>query len=398
DVYINGGPTKSPCQAGKIEYGNYIFQVTIPSGATMLSTDVITDRGFSVLNGIIYGYSGPHGQSVGPCGSDTVQLIPYDDTPNAGGVYKVWVTRQTDYYANGNKFVPGSTKTDNFRIKPSIVAETGTINAYKFYDKNANGVWDNDEVPLANWLMALSPGTSKLTTIDGLAPYANIAAGTYSVTEGHGSGAWVQSGSSVDGIPTANSPEQTIANLVLAGGETINVEFGNYCTCGGGRTLTFWSGAAGQLKLADGTGMNPEFSLMNGLNLRTATGANFALPVASPEATNYTALQSWLLGATDTNMAYLLSAQLAALRLSVEAGYVSTSNFYKPFGGTIAQLITTANALLSSGVCGTTCNTAAASQLRTDQETVKTYLEQINGGALTVKSTPCAFKFTLPVS
>ena len=398
DVYLNGGPTKSPCQAGKIETGNYFFQVTSPSGATLLSTDAITDRGFSVLDGVIYGYSGPHGHSVGPCGSDTVQLIPYDDSPNQGGVYKVWVTRQTDYYANGNKFVPGSTKTDNFRIKPSVVAETGTINAYKFYDKNADGVWDNDEVPLANWLMTLSPGSSKLTNIDGLAAYDNLAADTYSVTEGHGGALWVQSGSSVDGVLTANSPEQTVSNLVLAGGETINVEFGNYCTCVGGKTIAFWTGSAGQLKLADGTGMAPEFSLMNGLNLRNANGSNLVLPTATPEATNYAALQAWLTAANNTNMAYLLSANLAALRLSVEGGYVNTNNFYKPFGGTVAQLISTANALLSSGVCGTTCSTTAASQLRTDQETVSNYLAQINAGAAMVKSTPCAYKFTLPLN
>lgn len=400
DVYLNGGPTKAPCSAGRIETGNYFFQVTSPSGATLLSTDLITDRGFSTLNGVIFGYSGPHGQSVGPCGSDTVQLIPYDDTPNAGGVYKVWVTRQTDYYSNGNRFAPGSTKTDNFRIKPSIVSETGTINAYKFYDKNANGIWDGDEVPLRNWLMTLTPpdpGTSKLTNIDGLAAFDGLTPDTYSVLEGLGGGTWVHSGTSVDGVPT--DPVQNPAtNLVLGAGETINVEFGNYCTCGsGGKTLGFWSNPNGELKLNDGLGMNYEFAILNGLNLRTSTGANFYLNTALPQATNYTALRTWLLGATATNMAYMLSAQLAAMRLDVEAGYVNPNNFYQPFGGTIAQLITTANTLLSNGVCGTTCDTTAASQLRTDQETVKNYLDALNNGATVVKAQPCAYKFYLPV-
>ena len=46
----------------------------------------------------------------GEDGGATVQLFPYDDTPNNGGVYKVWVTPvdALDCDAPGNKncFVP----------------------------------------------------------------------------------------------------------------------------------------------------------------------------------------------------------------------------------------------------------------------------------------------------
>lgn len=400
DVYLNGGPTKAPCSAGKIETGNYYFQVTSPSGDTLLSSDAITDRGFSTANGVIFGYTGPHGHSVGPCGSDTVQLIPYDDTPNPGGVYKVWVTRQTDYNPSSTTgsfgFVPGNTKTDNFRIKPHVVSEYGTINVYKFYDKNANGMWDGDEIPLPNWFMTLSPpGSGKLTDVDGLARYENLTPDTYSALEGLGGGTWVQSGSVVDGVPT-QTLQNPITGLVLTAGETINVEFGNYCTCGsGGKTLAFWTGATGQTKLNDGVGMASEFKLLNGPALRRDNGLQFNLDLLQTEADNYVALHDWLLGAgASTNVAYKLSVQLALMKLNVEAGYVNKNNFYKPYGGTIADLILQASTLLTNAQCGATCNPAGGTQLNTDQQTLTTLLEQLNGNAKVVKAKPCTYRFS----
>lgn len=406
DVYLMGGPTHDPCEAGKIDNGNYYFQVTSPSGSTLLSTDGIVNRGFSMLDGLIVGYSGPHGHSVGPCGSDTVQLIPFSNTPNEGGVYKVWVTHQEDYAPGSGKhgFVPGNTKTDNFRIKPYVVSYTGTINAYKFYDKNANGVWDGDEIPLRNWLMTLTPpdpGTSKLTDSNGRAQFAALNPDTYSVTEGFFGGRWVQSGSSVDGVLTSNSPENPITNVVLHAGETINVEFGNYCTCPSrGKTLGYWSNQNGQAKLNDvdtqqayATNMTREFGLLNDLHLRTATGDDFDLNPANSDADNYAAFRAWLLAGNATNMAYMLSVQLATMQLNVEAGFVNPDNFYIPSGGTIAELITDANdALAADGY------TPDGDPNRALQEELKNYLDQLNNGATVVMSKPCYYKFYLPTT
>ena len=38
-----------------------------------------------------------------------MQVAPFDDTPNNGGEYKLWITRKSDYEANGS-FKPGSIK------------------------------------------------------------------------------------------------------------------------------------------------------------------------------------------------------------------------------------------------------------------------------------------------
>ena len=57
----------------------------------------------------------------------TVQLFPYADTPDGGGVYKVWVTRTADLNCatdgNRNCFVPVDSKVDNFTLRSSRVAE-----------------------------------------------------------------------------------------------------------------------------------------------------------------------------------------------------------------------------------------------------------------------------------
>ena len=56
-----------------------------------------------------------------------MQLIPFADTPNNGGVYKVWVTPTDllDCSAPGNKhcFVPRFSKTDNFKVKDDVPIE-----------------------------------------------------------------------------------------------------------------------------------------------------------------------------------------------------------------------------------------------------------------------------------
>jgi cysteine-rich repeat protein len=125
DVYLDGGPSENaPNGAAALAAGDYYFQVTDPSGKVLLSSDAIECRRIRVsADGVIVeAYPGPGG-----CGHDTgvdadygtslgaitVQLFPYDDTPNPGGVYKVWVT-PVEFYDDG--FVPRYSKTDVFKV------------------------------------------------------------------------------------------------------------------------------------------------------------------------------------------------------------------------------------------------------------------------------------------
>ena len=101
-VYLDGGPGPgAPQTAAGLDDGTYVFQVTDPSGKKLLSTDEARCRQFVVTDGIITsvvatGCEHNTGLDVDH-GATTVQLMPYLDTPNNGGVYKVWATKVEDY-------------------------------------------------------------------------------------------------------------------------------------------------------------------------------------------------------------------------------------------------------------------------------------------------------------
>jgi hypothetical protein len=148
DVYLDGGPGPgAPQHAAGLDDGAYVFQVTDPSGKTLLSTDIAECRQFTVSNGIITSTapsSCPHatGADVDHPPAITVQLFPYNDTPNPGGEYKVWATRRDDFLlgcsslgvpnglavvdcgaktkGNAHGFIPRHSKTDNFKVRGSI--------------------------------------------------------------------------------------------------------------------------------------------------------------------------------------------------------------------------------------------------------------------------------------
>ena len=398
DVYLSGGPgPNAPCTAAGMDDGVYVYQITNPSGSVVLSSDDPSHREFTVSGGVIVS-ANDHPTVASLCGGVGVQMAPFDDTPNNGGVYKAWVTRKSDFIANGNTFAPGSTKTDNFHVKePAIVPRTADILVYKFYDANANGAWDPDEVPLFGWAMNVqnadaSVNATQLTeSPDGLTTFAELdpAGNPFSVTEGTAGGSWHQSASIVNGAPTA-TPTNPVTGLNLVADETTEVIFGNYCTChSGGKNKTWWASSSGQTKINDGATMNPEFNMLNAAYLRNANGSNFALDTLHvAQATNFIALQNWLLNVSTTNMAYALSVQLAVMKLNIDAGYVNGKNFYVPFGGTIAQLVSDANAALQADA-----NTPLGDPNRALQEELKNDLELLNNNANIVQYHACKYGF-----
>ena len=94
DVYISGGPQNK--NAAGLPDGTYYFQVTDPSGGTLLSTDSAICRQVTVLGGHVDGATGPaceHADGTfNPAnGTLPVQLFPFSPTPNAGNEYKAWL-------------------------------------------------------------------------------------------------------------------------------------------------------------------------------------------------------------------------------------------------------------------------------------------------------------------
>jgi hypothetical protein len=159
-VYLNGGPGPgAPCTASGLPNGPYYFQVTNPSGTALLSTDPITNREVIVSGGVITSTTGTHQTRNGVCGSRIVALVPFADTPNPGGEYKVWLTPVGLYdplLSGFFGFLAPFSKTDTFKVKTSSgpIPAQSVIRGTKFYDFTENGVRDPtvpEEVPIPGW-------------------------------------------------------------------------------------------------------------------------------------------------------------------------------------------------------------------------------------------------------
>lgn len=156
DVYLDGGPGPgAPQGAAGLPDGTYYFQVTDPSGKTLLSTDPLNCRQFIVAAGIITGVTGACFHSTGfdnDHGATTVQLMPYNDTPNNGGEYKAWAMNILDLPSGCNPanvdcakgthgFINSKSKTDNYKVRGTA----REIDTRFFPDLNKNGYKDDGE-------------------------------------------------------------------------------------------------------------------------------------------------------------------------------------------------------------------------------------------------------------
>jgi hypothetical protein len=223
---------------------------------------------------------------------------------------------------------------------------TPFVQVRKFCDANANGLRDPLESGISNWPITFTPDPnvcSGVTDLNGMLLCADLPVGTYDVSEG-GKDGCLQTSTCVDGIcgtcSTSAAPcgfdgdcdvdagETCIANtpwnpvtVTLAADEHQLVEFGNTCLgAGGGKTLGFWSNRNGQKLIgAD------QLALLRSLNLVHANGTAF-------DPTTAEQVKMWLLNVKATNMAYMLSAQLAAMELNVQTGKVDGSELV--FAGT----------------------------------------------------------------
>jgi hypothetical protein len=408
-VYLTGG-TQNTNDFG-LTPGTYYFRVTDPSGATVLSPDAGTatltvavgPSGKGVITTSNDLVNHPNGATDPTSGETTVRLWFFNPTPNNGGVYKAWIS--TDPL-----FANSTTKTDNFKCTqpqppdcsdPDFAAAhpelcgtpppSATIVGTKFYDFNADGVQNNGEVGIQDWLVGISPAAQTGTTCnltDSSGNYLFLVdpdSGDYTITEANSIETnWVHT------TPTSGTAHSD---------QDINFgpNFGNLCTgAGGGLTLGFWSNKNGQaLESA------ADFTALTALNLVKANGtpADFTGSLSQ----NKSALNTFLLSATATNMANMLSAQLAAMYLNVAHGFVQGGATLfvgnQPAGCTIpvvngeitvSALIADANTEL--GAAGGNL-TVAAGQQRTCEEFKKTALDNANNNKNFVQATACKHTF-----
>lgn len=185
----------------------------------------------------------------------------------------------------------------------------GDVPAFKFYDANVNGVFDEGDKPIEGWMIKIFDGDtevgSKLTDANGEVMFT-VPYGDYTIKEIMPmEKSWIAT--------TSMEKDVTVARAEIAD----RVEFGNVCIGeGGGKTLGFWSNKNGQ-KLFEGTDKGASsLAMLGALNLRNADGSDF-------DPTSYLQFRTWLLAGNATNMSYMLSVQLSAMELNVTKGSVN---------------------------------------------------------------------------
>ncbi|MDD5251744.1 MAG: SdrD B-like domain-containing protein [Patescibacteria group bacterium] len=227
-VFLNGGPQNGKCGAAGLANGEYYFQVTDPSGKTLLSTDGIDQRKFAVQGGVISGYLGTtHATSTGPCNGKTVGLAPFSNTSNPGGEYKVWVTAVANYSADkGNfGFQNNASKTDNFKVVAGEEPGAITVSGRVYKDMNANGTDDGEEgMPGITVQLKASGSTTVVASVasgtDGSYTLGSLAAGTYDLCEA------LPLTNPMLWAPTEPAPNGCV-QLNLTAGQTVIQNFGN---------------------------------------------------------------------------------------------------------------------------------------------------------------------------
>jgi len=370
DVYMAGGPgPNAGCSGSGLPDGSYYFQVTDPSGETLLSTDPLASRAVVVSGGVISA-AGEHSTRNGPCGSKIVQLTPFDPTPNSSGEYKVWLIPAADYVLGGpnHGFPSSASKTDNFKVrgggKPTDqTIITGTV----FYDIDEDGVFDPsvpDEVPVPGWRVEIeTDGVVEYTfaDMDGRYEFIRDAYTTHTLTSVAPAPGYV---GTVGGRWWGTSP--TVVT-VTTDAPQITTDFGKlYFVNTPELALSkgYWHNQ-GEATLAAN---DPEWrEVVNGLCLRQ----NFTVSDGYPEEETrfyvtetgsfneaFQQLSDYLVGSNLGVMAYNLSVQFCAGVLNKNFGNLQVTTFLDEFDDDIlvefGAIVTTSRDLLCDPRSGDT--------------------------------------------
>jgi hypothetical protein len=300
----------------------------------------------------------------GPLSGNATWAFQWDAVISAGGTYQI---------------------SKNKKVTLARPPQQTKICVHKFYDANLDGI--DDGQPIAGWRFDLfgtesSSGNNVFMTgytdASGNLCFTNLTAGLYTVTEVAPNPNWV-----------ATTAASVTTNLLA--GQTPSFAFGNVCKGGeGGLTIGFWRNKNGQALI-----VSNDFTTLTALCLRNADGSD--RDFTSTLTANKDALKSWLQGANAINMAYMLSAQLAAMQLNVLHGSITNNAaaVFAPGCGntgpgnnfiTLNNLIAAANnALCADGY------TPTGDPNRALQECLKNALDDANNNRNLIEAAPCSF-------
>lgn len=378
--------------------------------------------------------------------------MPFNDTPNNGGEYKIDLIRQTSNTSivgdpNTSRilsFRNNDAKSDNFKVRldePPPQDITYTLSGCKYYDRNANGVRDADEPPI--------PGVRVVVTINGVAdpsPIETDEDGCWSradVPEGAdyfveeilpSTGTepayyWVQTAPTqiavpdgmggvilvraYDGTATGGTPDNGVVTID-------GLDFGNICfgPNNTGKTLGWWSNKNGQKEMTEGKvntlvyptqadnpaypelgpGLNGNLNFLSRMNLKGEAFNKQSVVTVDFNPTTYPQFRTWLLNGNAFNMSYMLSVQLAATSLNVRLKHfpdtqIVDASSYCDSGGYCLGIISIGNVRFwsdqSLGSAGGNV-TISGSPHRESQELMKNFLDGINNNRIPfAQDNPC---------
>jgi hypothetical protein len=369
---LDGSSLRSVGTGETLTIGNWHHIAVVYDGS--IDTNSGLDRVSIYINGV------PQSTSL------VINIGPLGDIPNGSANFAIGaaVASNSDagYFLNGQMdeveiFDRALTRAEILRIfnaGSSGKCKVGSLTACKFYDFNINGSKETEEDFLPGWPFTINPingapEPEKQYTDGGCVSWTGLAPGQYTITE-----------ETPNETNWVHSTQSSIQADVFATYET-GISFGNYCTVASdGRSKGFWSNKNGQaLITTDG-----DIGVLSALHLRAENGELF-------QPTSAADLSTWLRDANATNMAYMLSAQLAAMVLNVAHNFVDGGAFAICFQGTINELIDAAKEQLSNHG-----NTPAGDPWRSYQEGLKNCLDALNNGGLVVPVEPCPATFSPP--
>jgi hypothetical protein len=325
---------------GSLPSGRYLFDV-LDVNFVNISHLPSTDRIFVCVNngnGTFTmmresGTPGLPGVGAGVAGGDSIPLFPFHSPtpipsrPDLNCVQKVLM------YQLDGAGIATFVGFRHFRVGDGSPAN---VSGVVFEDQNQNGLRDPGEPG--------SPGFTINLVSNSSVPPGQVVAST--VTGADGSYVFNNVGFDECGVVLVLNSQLFIATtptdveLSNCGCASQVVDFGKYTVAQNciGRTPGFWRNNNGVAIIVNG-GYWDELAA---LNLVNASGAAF-----NPTG-NVTQWRNWLQGANATNMAYMLSAHLAAMQLNVLSGGVSPTCWMATGSGptSIESLMAAANAAL----------------------------------------------------